>query len=423
MKDKELSRRRFLQLAGSSAVAIPALAASPSPVIAETGKKEAQWFRGNLHMHTLRSDGDAFPEEAAALYKRLGYHFVALTDHNSTHENPDIWIKLGQKNLTAETVSRYKKNFGFPLEKKMIDGSEAYRLKTFPEMEKLLCEEGRFLMISGNEVSSGAKNGEELHVGFVNTKEGCKTLSCQSARDKFYWSLGLRDTVLGRNNQETLYIVNHPLWRFYDIDPMMLVDRPDVRFFEVANVAAGPLFPATEEFWTHDKFWDIINAFRAQNGDPLIYGIGSDDTHGYSSFYHIPRQLGYVMVHAQRLSIPSLFRAMYKGDFYASSGVDLKDVAFDSSTRTLSVEVLPKAGWNYTIQFIGTRQGFDPAVQKEFVFKAQGNIPEWALKQNYVLPVRKMKVYSKDIGQLFKEVKGTRGAYTMQKDDLYVRAK
>ena len=204
---------------------------------------------------------------------------------------------------------------------------------------------------------------------------------------------------------------------------MMLVDRPDVRFFEVANVGAGPLFPATEEFWTHDKFWDIINAFRAQNGDPLIYGIGSDDTHSYGSFYHIPRQLGYVMVRAQRLSIPSLFRAMYKGDFYASSGVDLKDVAFDSSTRTLSVEVLPKAGWNYTIQFIGTRQGFDPAVQKEFVFKAQGKIPEWALKQNYVLPVRKMQVYSKDIGQIFKEVKGTCGAYTMQKDDLYVRAK
>lgn len=423
MKDRELSRRRFLQWTGSAAFAGSVFAGASAPIHATSGGTDLKWYRGNIHMHTLRSDGEAFPEEAAALYKRLGYHFVALTDHNSTHENPNIWIKIGQKKLTQKTLDRYKEAFDFPLEKKTINGVDAYRLKTFAEMEKLLNEEDRFLMISGNEVSSGAKNGEELHVGFVNTKEGCSTLPCESARDKLYWSLGLRDAVLGRHNWETLYIVNHPLWRFYDIDPMLLVDQPSIRFFEVANVDAGPLFPATKDFWTHDKFWDIVNAFRAQNGDPLIYGIGSDDTHQYSSFYEVPRQLGYIMVRAPKLSISSLFRSMYQGDFYASSGIDLKDVAFDPSSRTLHVEVAPQAGWDYTIQFIGTRKGFDPSVQKEFVFKAQGKIPEWALKQNYLLPTRKMKVYSDDIGQIFKEINGTQGSYTMKKDDLYVRAK
>ncbi len=39
------------------------------------------WYKGNLHMHTLRSDGHLSPEDAIALYEKAGYDFIALTDH------------------------------------------------------------------------------------------------------------------------------------------------------------------------------------------------------------------------------------------------------------------------------------------------------------------------------------------------------
>lgn len=39
------------------------------------------WLKGNLHMHTTRSDGAKTPEEAAAVYQAAGYDFIALTDH------------------------------------------------------------------------------------------------------------------------------------------------------------------------------------------------------------------------------------------------------------------------------------------------------------------------------------------------------
>lgn len=39
------------------------------------------WYKGNLHMHTLCSDGLLSPEEAVKLYQDAGYDFVALTDH------------------------------------------------------------------------------------------------------------------------------------------------------------------------------------------------------------------------------------------------------------------------------------------------------------------------------------------------------
>ena len=42
---------------------------------------EGVWLRGNLHMHTRRSDGRKSYEEAVALYERAGYDFIAVTDH------------------------------------------------------------------------------------------------------------------------------------------------------------------------------------------------------------------------------------------------------------------------------------------------------------------------------------------------------
>ena len=53
---------------------------------AETGKLphlvELKQIRGDLHMHTLESDGRATLEEMAASARALGYEYVAITDHS-----------------------------------------------------------------------------------------------------------------------------------------------------------------------------------------------------------------------------------------------------------------------------------------------------------------------------------------------------
>jgi len=45
-------------------------------------KEEGEWYRGNLHSHTINSDGDATPEELVSWYQRNGYDFLAITDHD-----------------------------------------------------------------------------------------------------------------------------------------------------------------------------------------------------------------------------------------------------------------------------------------------------------------------------------------------------
>lgn len=50
-----------------------------SPYIETPG---AVWLRGNLHAHTTRSDGACAPQEVIDAYARLGYDFLALSDHD-----------------------------------------------------------------------------------------------------------------------------------------------------------------------------------------------------------------------------------------------------------------------------------------------------------------------------------------------------
>lgn len=40
-----------------------------------------RFYRGNLHCHSSRSDGDPTPERVCAFYREAGYDFISLTDH------------------------------------------------------------------------------------------------------------------------------------------------------------------------------------------------------------------------------------------------------------------------------------------------------------------------------------------------------
>lgn len=51
--------------------------ASRTPVI------EPGWLRGDLHCHSVHSDGDSTPDELVAAAKALGFDFLGITDHNA----------------------------------------------------------------------------------------------------------------------------------------------------------------------------------------------------------------------------------------------------------------------------------------------------------------------------------------------------
>lgn len=50
---------------------------------------EPGWLRGDLHCHTLHSDGDSWPAEMLAEAVRRGLDFLGVTDHNQTGHHAD----------------------------------------------------------------------------------------------------------------------------------------------------------------------------------------------------------------------------------------------------------------------------------------------------------------------------------------------
>ena len=51
--------------------------------------------RGDLHIHTYFSDGRESPELVASRYRKAGYDFIAITDHNVFNTSKDAKEKLG----------------------------------------------------------------------------------------------------------------------------------------------------------------------------------------------------------------------------------------------------------------------------------------------------------------------------------------
>ena len=66
-------------------------AARRPPVV---GKKAAgggpRWFAGDLHMHTVHSDGDWTVKGLAAAAERAGLDFIFVTDHNTASHHADV---------------------------------------------------------------------------------------------------------------------------------------------------------------------------------------------------------------------------------------------------------------------------------------------------------------------------------------------
>ncbi len=67
-------------------------------------------FRGDLHMHTCRSDGRQSPAITAAEYRKNGYDFLAITDHDSYYPS-------------LEAINAYK---DVPIEYTLVTGEEVH---------------------------------------------------------------------------------------------------------------------------------------------------------------------------------------------------------------------------------------------------------------------------------------------------------
>lgn len=387
---------------------------------------EGKWFKGNLHTHTLWSDGDDYPEMVADWYKSNGYHFLGLSDHNKIQVGAN-WLELKTEMKAGQVVSKgsgdvlakYLKRFGPDwVEQREENGKKFVRLKPLDEYRSLLEEPGRFLMIPSEEITSNWKKektattpaqGGPVHINltnprdFVGPAEGDNALTVM---EKVLESVAAQREKTG---QPMFAHINHPNFQYgITVEELMQVKRQ--KFFEVYNGHPGVINDGNANHLSMDAMWDAMLAHRlTELGLGVVFGLGVDDSHHYHQqmIGKSNAGRGWVMVRAKHLTAESIIKAMEAGDFYATNGVLLSEVKREG--RGLSVVIQPEAGVTYTTQFIGTRRGFDKTTEM---------LP--AEKNGKTLPHRR---YSRDVGAVLAEVKGSSASYTLRGDEIYVRAK
>ena len=260
-------------------------------------RADNRWYKGNTHTHTLNSDGDSTPDEVVRWYREHGYQFVVLTDHNF---------------LTS------------------VDGLNA-----------LHGADERFLVVRGEEVSSRAGD-KPIHVNGIDVGRRVEPHTGSSVVDV------LQRTVDGIRSASGVPHINHPNFR-WALTTDDLQQTRNYRLFEIynghpsVNNAGGGDVPGLEAIWD-----------RLLSSGKMVYGIAVDDAHVFKDPGN-PRVSGpgraWVMVRAPRLEARALLDSLERGDFYASTGVELDDVTAASTTMTVTVK--PDGVSKYRIQFIG----------------------------------------------------------------------
>ena len=368
---------------------------------------EVRWWKGNLHTHSLWSDGDDFPESIADWYKEHGYHFLALSDHNRMLEG-EQWVTESTKHHFPEALEKNRRRFGADwLMRRDHHGTNQYRLKTLAEFRGLLEEPGRFLMIPSEEITSGHLS-FPVHINATNLRKKISAQGGTNVLDVMQRGVNAVLDQRRQTGQPMFPHINHPNFG-WGITAEDLMQVKGERFFEVYNG-----HPAThnEGDTTHagtERMWDIILAWRIGKLDlPPMYGLAVDDSHHYHS-HGVGKSnngRGWVMVRSERLEPASIVLAMEAGEFYSSSGVSLRHIQRTGNTMRVEVEAEP--GVTYTIRFMGTRRGFDAS--RSPVVSTKGE------------PVRATQRYSDQIGETFSVVVGNRAEYSARGDELYVRA-
>lgn len=372
-----------------------------------------RWYKGNIHTHTRWSDGLEFPEMVADWYKSHGYDFLSLSDHDCLMAG-EKWISVdrGECFLPASMVQKCEERFGSDwLVTRERDGLREIRLKTYEDVRTKLEEPGHFLLIQNEEIGSVVGD-HTIHINALNLAECIQSKTGQDVADTISSNLATIQDQAKRLNRPILGQVNHPNYAFYDISPEDLAAASTAKFFEVCNGHPGTRNLGDATHPSAERLWDIANTIRLEKMHlPPLYATGTNDAHVYADLSpgHANPGRAWIMVRAEQLTAAAIIEAMDRGDFYASTGVVLRNVAYDAKHKTITVEVQPEAGVRYTIEFIGTLAGVDPT----------GQLIDDASADNQKRPARK---YSPEVGKVFSSTQDTNATYQLSGKELYVRA-
>ncbi len=254
-----------------------------------------RWWKGNTHTHTTNSDGDSPPDVVVRWYRDHGYNFLVLSDHN-VFTDPTRYDSL-------QTSS--------------------------------------FILIPGEELTSSFES-KPVHVNGLNIPHVLEARKGPSLLETIQRNVDAVRLVEGVPH------INHPNYRWAFGHEILLQVKND-RLLEIYNGhpevhnLGGGGRPSME------AIWDTLLTAGMR-----MYGIAVDDAHHFRGEFARNRSnpgRGWIAVRARNLDRRRLMSNLEEGLFYASTGVELDDVAV--TPATLTVLIAANGDFRYTTEFVG----------------------------------------------------------------------
>ena len=250
------------------------------------------WYKGNVHTHTTKSDGDADPEVVVEWYKNHDYDFLVLSDHNH---------------------------------RTIIDGySDA------------------LILIPGEEVSARILGGDiPIHLNGIGISRVIERIDAGGVVETLQANVNLITEAGG------IASLNHPnaSWAY---DHKDIVQIEGATLLEVYNGWPGSNSEGAPGKYSGEEIWDNV-----LSTGKIIYCIAVDDAHHYSDFTHTMANpgRGWIVVNAEQLTNESIIDSLIAGKFYFSTGIDIEDISM--LDEGIELVISQHRDYIYNTKFIG----------------------------------------------------------------------
>ena len=284
----------------------------------QTPSDTRKWYKGNTHTHTTNSDGDSAPDAVVKWYSDNRYNFVFITDHE----------------------------FITPV----------------ATLNDLYAKPGEFLVIQGQEITDSLNN-KPHHINALGIGSVIRPQKGTTVTENYQKNVDMVRAAGG------IPQINHPNFGWAatarDLEKVQNVTLMEVHNgHPLVNNLGGGGSPGAEEIWD-----TLLSSGK------VVYGIADDDSHHFKRpgvrTSPLPGQ-AWVFVRASDLTAAEIMTSLDRGDFYASTGVEMANYQADG--KSISISIREERSSKYRVEFIG-RGGriLQTSIANPATYKIRGN--------------------------------------------------
>ncbi len=268
--------------------------------------QQGSFYKANMHVHSTVSDGKHTPAELKAIYMEKGYSVMAYTDHELLVPHPELCDENFVA-ITAVEIANHENN--------RPRLGRTYHLNLYSKdplkrYYKTRCSR----IISGKPEWEAKECAEQKEYDY----------------DRVYGVEETNKIIEIAKDEGFLVCYNHPVWSGQTaIDYLGLQGLWGIEVFNATCARNGKID-------NDNPLKDLLHV------EKQVFPVATDDAHGELAY-----GMGWIQIKAEKLDYATIMQALERGDFYASTGPEIKELHVEGTT--LHIETSPcKSVYIYT---------------------------------------------------------------------------